>query len=88
MLVVSADRFTEDDQMLLDALRDHTVPHEVVRSKVDVAVEAAENDYGTPASETIQQIAADLAKRGVDKAFLISTRKVTPPYALESQPHV
>lgn len=75
VLVVSAGRFMETEVLLARELRDHKVPYFMVRTKLDQDVENNRKDNGAGEDATVKQIRRDLQSRGVQHAYLVSSRE-------------
>jgi len=75
VLVVSAGRFTETEVALAKELENHGVPFFMVRTKVDIDVWNNEQDNSVDEATTLQQIRADLSRRGVVHPYLVSSRE-------------
>jgi GTP-binding protein EngB required for normal cell division len=74
VIVVSKERFTQIDVMLLKELAEFGVPHFTVRTKIDIDVGNNEEDHGATEAETMAQIKNYLRRQGVDHPFLVSCR--------------
>ena len=76
VIIVSQDRFTEVDGDLREAAEFHGILYQYVQSKIDVALESAENDHGKPYEETLGELQKGLVQAGVpeERIHLITTR--------------
>jgi len=74
VIIVTASRYTETEIMIAEELRRFSVPHFMVRSKVDADVANNEDDNGASAEETVEAIRADMQRQGVARPYLISSR--------------
>jgi len=82
LLVVSATRFTEIDQMLFQEARAWKIPSYLVRTKGDVDLESGQDDYGRNPEVTAQELIGDLQSRlqqmsgsaEVNRIFLTTSR--------------
>lgn len=75
VIVVTAERFREEDRQLLAELRKYNVGCIMVRNKTDAAVENNLYDNEVPESDTLAKIKQDFADRGIPDVYLISAQK-------------
>merc|ERR1719401_2268137 len=60
--------------MIAEELRHFSVPHFMVRNKVDADIANNEDDHGIPADRTLASIEADMQRQGVRQSYLISSK--------------
>jgi hypothetical protein len=74
VLIVSSDRFTNQDRALHEELMRVNVPCIFVRTKVDIDVSNNEEDNAKCAKETVAQIRENLRTEGIMDACLVANR--------------
>jgi len=74
VLIVSQDRVTDVDLALMSHCRKHKIPHQFVRSKIDIALDADMIDNARPAEVTLANIREQLGQKGVGSPHLVTTR--------------
>lgn len=74
-LLVTAHRFTQTEDEVIEELREHGVPVFLVRTKVDIDVWNNERDNGTPHHETLALIRRDLQAQGGERLYLVASTR-------------
>jgi hypothetical protein len=75
VLVCSACRFTEIEVSLSQELSSYSVPHFMVRTKLDMDIWNNSLDNKVGEAVTIAQIRSDLVSRGIQRPYLVSSRE-------------
>lgn len=74
VIIVTATRYTETEVMIAEALHKFSVPHFMVRNKVDSDIANNEDDHGISAKNTVQSVREDMQRQGVPRPYLLSSK--------------
>jgi len=86
VIVVSATRFTEIDEMLIRELEHFRIPFFAVRTKVDVDIHNNMRDYDKSPQDTVDELMNESVKQGIKNPYLIcgaSEPRLHLPYLME-----
>lgn len=74
VIIVTATRYTETEVMIAEELRSFSVPHFMVRNKVDADIANNQDDHGLTADSTLDSMREDMKKQGVRQPYLVSSK--------------
>jgi len=74
VIIVTATRYTETEVMIAEELKSFSVPHFMVRNKVDADIANNQDDHDLPAESTLVSIREDMKKQGVRQPYLVSSK--------------
>mmetsp|Transcript_1281 Transcript_1281/g.3652 ORF Transcript_1281/g.3652 Transcript_1281/m.3652 type:complete len:234 (-) Transcript_1281:57-758(-) len=75
IVIIVQSPYTGTEQTITLKLQSCGIPHFVVRSKVDLDIDNNLDDHDIPEHETLASIREDMLQHGIDRPYLVSSRR-------------